>query len=397
MISTLDILTFFFIYKGHYTLIRDQHRLLNLQTGRNKNMYSKTNSEFNYCQRCLYNTSSAKKLLSHIRYCIAMNKQAHAKLPPPKSKLSFHSRGYKSQFMHSFTIYADYDVVQEQSIDLETHNVRSLDKPSQVGFCIVNKHSKNEYHYFAGRKVDQHLVDQLIKRVITNFDSIYNQFYQTRIYAVPEVPQSTIDSATQCSLCNKPFTQNDVKVLDHDHFTGNFRGIAHQLCNTKVTSALFIPKLFHNFSGYDSHLFIKALATHPAVAADEISVILLTHENYISVSVRFELGNRKYIDLRFLDSMRFKKSSLGDLTSSLATTKYLDQERTDTTQLSCKGVFPYECIDSCERYNEASLPSKDKFFSTLYYKAISDSDYQHAQLVWNHHKSKQLKNMLIFI
>ena len=181
------------------------------------------------------------------------------------------------------------------------------------------------------------------------------------------------------------------KVRDHDHFTGNFRGIAHQFCNTKVTSPLFIPILFHNFSGYDSHLFIKALAAHPAVTADEISAIPLTQENYISMSVRFKLGNRKYIDLRFLDSMRFIKAPLDDLASSLATTKYLDQEMTDTTLLKRKGIFPYEYIDSFDRYNETSLPSKEKFFSTLYNKAISDSDYQHAQNVWNHHKIKTIQ------
>ena len=116
-----------------------------------------------------------------------MNKQAHAKLPPPNSKLSFNSRDYKSQFMHPFTIYADYETVQEKSTDLETRNVRSIHIPSQVGFYIVNKHSKNEYHYFTGRKADQYFVDQLIKRVITDCDSIYNQFYEKRIYAVPEV------------------------------------------------------------------------------------------------------------------------------------------------------------------------------------------------------------------
>ena len=48
-----------------------------------------------------------------------------------------------------------------------------------------------------------------------------------------------------------------------------------------------------------------------------------------------------------------------------------------------KGVYPYEYIDSWERFNETSLPPKKSFYSELNLEDISDKDYLHAQKVWD--------------
>ena len=63
----------------------------------------------------------------------------------------------------------------------------------------------------------------------------------------------------KCWICEEKFT-NDVKnytVRDHCHFTGRYRGAAHNSCNLKYRKPNFTPVVFHNLSGYDSHLFIK--------------------------------------------------------------------------------------------------------------------------------------------
>ena len=46
-----------------------------------------------------------------------------------------------------------------------------------------------------------------------------------------------------------------------------------------------------------------------------------------------------------------------------------------------KGVYPYEYMDSWEKFSETVLPSKKKFYSNLNLKDISDEDYLHAQKV----------------
>ena len=47
-----------------------------------------------------------------------------------------------------------------------------------------------------------------------------------------------------------------------------------------------------------------------------------------------------------------------------------------------KGVYPYEYMDSWERFNETSLPPKKDFYSELTLEHVSDKDYEHVQKVF---------------
>ena len=67
------------------------------------------------------------------------------------------------------------------------------------------------------------------------------------------------DKANKCWICQGKFSNDDKKVRDHCHFTGKYRGAAHNKCNLLYKKPKFIPVVFHNLSGYDSHLFVKNL------------------------------------------------------------------------------------------------------------------------------------------
>ena len=43
-----------------------------------------------------------------------------------------------------------------------------------------------------------------------------------------------------------------------------------------------------------------------------------------------------------------------------------------------KGVYPYEYMDSFEKFSEDKLPDKCKFYSSLKVECISEKDYQTA-------------------
>ena len=64
--------------------------------------------------------------------------------------------------------------------------------------------------------------------------------------------------STRCSICNKQFDKGDTKVRDHCHFSGKYRGAAHEKCNLDYCFKHFkVPVFFHNLKNYDAHLIIE--------------------------------------------------------------------------------------------------------------------------------------------
>ena len=84
------------------------------------------------------------------------------------------------------------------------------------------------------------------------------------------------DNSTNCHICNEKLGED--RVHDHCNLSGKFRGAAHDVCNRKYKFPTFFSVVFHNLSGYDSHLFIKTLGN----SEGDISCIPNNEENYIS-------------------------------------------------------------------------------------------------------------------
>ena len=56
----------------------------------------------------------------------------------------------------------------------------------------------------------------------------------------------------------------------------------------------------------------------------------------------------------------------------------------DLALMTRKGVYPYEYMDSFEGFQEPQLPPKDAFYSLLTEEDIYETDYTHAQRLFNH-------------
>ena len=84
--------------------------------------------------------------------------------------------------------------------------------------------------------------------------------------------------------------------------------------------------------------------------------------------------------LVFYDSAQHLMGALESLAMSLTscpiTQRYFD------ASLVRKGVYPYEYMNSWERFDEDTLPPEGAFFSSLKGKDISDEDYLHAKTSW---------------
>ena len=70
--------------------------------------------------------------------------------------------------------------------------------------------------------------------------------------------------------------------------------------------------------------------------------------------------------------------------------KFCNNDINNFILLLRKGIYPYEYIDSWERFNETTLPNKKAFYSKLYLEDITDEDYIHAQKVFEELKLKNL-------
>ena len=207
-------------------------------------------------------------------------------------------------------------------------------------------------------------------------------------------------NAKKCHICFKEFFPKDIKVRDHCHYTGRYRGAAHSSCNRMYKIPDYIPVVFHNLAGYDAHLFIQELAKHTS----KINVIAKNAENYISFSAKVEVdryidksGNEKVkeMELRFIDSFKFMSSSLDSSVNNLAKgghhfSGFEDYNSEQRELLIRKRVYPYKYMDSWDKFEETRLPRKDEFYSKLNVSGIDEVEYQHARNVWD---KFGLKNM----
>ena len=73
--------------------------------------------------------------------------------------------------------------------------------------------------------------------------------------------QLFFENATICYIYKEKFGNKcfeDKKY--HCHYTGEYRGAAHSICNLKYSVPKTIPIAFHSGSNYDYHFIIKELA-----------------------------------------------------------------------------------------------------------------------------------------
>ena len=128
-----------------------------------------------------------------------------------------------------------------------------------------------------------------------------------------------------CYICKKEFNTDDkkrYKVKDHCHYTGKYRGAAHNICNLRYRITKEIPIVFHNGSTYDYHFIIKELAKE---FDGNFECLGENTQKYITfpVPIKKEIKNKDKIieiayKIKFIDSYRFMSTSLSKLVDNLS-------------------------------------------------------------------------------
>ena len=182
-----------------------------------------------------------------------------------------------------------------------------------------------------------------------------------------------------------------MRVRDYCQVTGRFRGSAHQECDLKLRikpEDIKVPVIFHNLQGYDSHFIMQQIGeiaenhSYKNIKGEEQPLKINVIPNNMEKYMAFMLGKH----LVFLDSFQFISLSLDKLVSNLQKDdlKYTSKKFTGKklSLMSQKGVYPYDFMDSFEKFDLTELSTKEQFYSTLNDQHITNDEYDHATKVW---------------
>ena len=90
----------------------------------------------------------------------------------------------------------------------------------------------------------------------------------------------------------------------------------------------------------------------------------------------------------------FKKSytkvANGSIKNFPALYKFCNGDLNKFFLLLRKDTYPYEYMDSWERFDENTIPPKEAFYSELNLESITDKDYEHVKKVWETFEIKNL-------
>ena len=385
-------------------------------------------------------------------------------MPTKDNNIIKYNRGEKPIKM-PFTIYADLECLLEKTDTCENDPNKSyttkINKHIPSGYSIFTHcsfdESKNKLNYYRG----DDCMEKFCKDLREHSTKIMNYEKKKNILLTPE-EKKDYDDQKVCYICKKEFDNNDndkkqQKVRDHCHYTGKYRGAAHNICNLRYKIPKEIPVVFHNGSTYDYHFIIKELVKE---FEGNFECLGENTEKYItfSVPIKKKIENKDLeitYKLKFIDSYRFMSSSLSKLVDNLsegihdnkcvnckpnldyvrittaktsALARSSSERKNEKLLLKCsscnsyyekkfnkelikkfknmysfcnndlnkfilllrKGVYPYEYMDSWEKFNETSLPIKEDFYSHLNMEDIEDIDYRHGNNVFNNFKLNKL-------
>ena len=391
--NTIDLFLIQEDGKSHYTLIKNFHRLIRSQkTGSN-------NGKLFICKRCFWHFSKEELLDKHIEYCLN-NKTAVVDMPKPNTFLCF--KNYYKQLPIPFAVYADFECFTKpmnscspNPKDSYNYNYQ-LHEPS--GFCFYVKSIVPGIHIkpiiYTKTFEDENIAKVFVEKLEEVTKGIYNDFYlRPKLLKLTRAEQKLFNEAKTCHICSRELGED--KVRDHCHFTGQYRGAAHNKCNLMCKKPKVLPVLFHNLQGYDAHLFIKQLYR----LKGDLECILSTEEKYITFYKKIKVdeinGADITFEIRFIDSFKFLQTSLANLVSNLSPDDFHNTKhtfKTNTSLLTRKGVYPYDYVSSLNKLSETQLPPKEEFYSKLNDEHITDEDYQHAINVWNTFGCKTLRD-----
>ena len=237
-----------------------------------------------------FRTKSARD--KHYEYC-SSNGHVKVKMPSEKEKwVKFHDGQY--QFKVPFMLCAGFVESILKPVDERYREKMNTMKAERKGEAPYTENINTQVPsgwsvrstFAYGDVLDplKRLCGKFVGHIEDKVNRLYATFPQQPMTELTDVLRTEHEAAEKCHICLKEFNEpENRKVRDHCHYTGLYRGAAHNNCNLKYRMPDHIPIVFHNLSGYEAHLFIKELGKK--FNRDDIGVTAENKEKHISFNV----------------------------------------------------------------------------------------------------------------
>ena len=212
------------------------------------------------CRSCLNHFPDKKKLENHEEYCF-QNETVKIEMPKEGSSIFFnhHNRSIKVPFV----FYADFEAFTKEIQTTPRSDKVSFTQKYQhhqpSGFCDKCVGVTKKSVLYRAKDENEDVSQRFVEMLEEDKKKIHKEFnFSKKMLPLTEKEQSEFKNAKICWICQKGF-KGKKKVRDHCHFTGFYRGAAHNKCNLQFKKPAFTPVIFHNLSGHNTHLFVKNL------------------------------------------------------------------------------------------------------------------------------------------
>ena len=216
----------------HYVLIKDFNKFMYNQT--------KHKARKHFCMHCLQCFSSERVLNDHKVNCIQVNGVQAIKMPTKDNNILKFVNFHK-QMRVPFVIYADFEAITEKIQGCQPKNDKSYTEAYQkhidcgyaykVVCCYDDQYSK-PVQIYKGQKAVYKFMENMLDEV-KYCKNTMKRFFNKPLKMTKD-DEDEFQKAKACHICDKAYTDDDIRVRDHCHITGKYRWSAHQECNLQL-------------------------------------------------------------------------------------------------------------------------------------------------------------------
>ena len=302
-------------------------------------------------------------------------------MPGPNNNLIKYNQGEKSLKL-PFVIYAGLECILKKIStcynNLDLSSATKINQHIPSGYSIYNScsfdKSNNKLIYYRGEDCMRRFCKDLKDHAIKIID-----FKKKAMIPLTKEEKDNYNKENICHIFKKEFNNDttessslECKVRDHCHFTGKYRGAAHNMCNLRYKIHKNIPVIFHNGSTYDYHFIIKELANE---FEGNFECFGENTEKYITFSVPIKkIIKNKNVDITYkiklIDSFRFMATSLSKLVDNLTDNFHNDKCVKCKSNLcfvnAMNETLTFECVDCKKEYKKDINNKLKERFSNVY-------------------------------